>query len=110
MERRLLSNRLKWIMPWFFQMKATELLQYTQAHQLEWMYIEDIQKQERKKAEENQAQIVELDMKGFDKQMKSIMRERRKMKRPMNKDEIEWERELFERQLVRCAPSAYFLG
>jgi hypothetical protein len=34
LERRLLQNRLRWIMPWFFQFKAIELLQYTQVHAL----------------------------------------------------------------------------
>ena len=96
LERRLLSNRLKWIMPWFYQLKATELMQYTQVHQLEWMFIEDIQKQERRRAEEVQANIVELDLKSFDKQMQSTVRERKKMRRPVSKEEIEIERENFE--------------
>ena len=101
LERRLLSNRLKWIMPFFYQLKATELLQYTQVHQLEWMYIEDIQKQEHKRAEEMQSNIVELDLKSFDKQMQSTIRERRKMKRPLSREEIDIERENFEYQQVR---------
>ena len=32
MESRLIKQHLKWILPWFQMMKATELLQHSQIH------------------------------------------------------------------------------
>jgi hypothetical protein len=77
-----------------------------QVHSLEWAYIEDIQKQERRRAEEMQTEIVALDLRSFDKQMASTVRERKKMKRPLTKDDVDSERENFEYQQVRmpCRP------
>ena len=95
-ERRLLENRYRWVMPCFQMLRATEFMHYARLHQLEFYFLEETQAEDRRQMEENHVLMNKLDVKGFDKELKGTIRNRKKQLKPMEQEEIDWQKEVFQ--------------
>jgi len=95
LENRLIKQRLKWILPWFQKIRATELMHYIQLQSMAIVHLEELQQDERRQMEIKEEYIAKLDAEGFDKELKGTIKERKKANRPMAQEEINWEKEIF---------------
>jgi len=102
LENRLIKQRLKWLLPWLQKMASMEQIHLLEIQSLEIIFLEESQRAERLALEEKEAEIAKLDFTGFEKELKQTRRERKMANRSMSKDEIEWEKEVFQKtQSVR---------